>query len=108
IWALPLAEDPHPNGARQPFPVIKSEFDEWSPHVSPDGHWIAYASDVTGSYEVYVRRLTAEGKVAEATRVSIGGGLQPRWAPNGRELFFVSAPQGYSTAQMMAVPVNRG
>ena len=77
IWALPLFGD------RQPHPVLDSEFEEEGAQISPDGRWLAYCSDVTGRAEVYVRPFTAEGKVGAATRVSMGGGRQPRWRRDG-------------------------
>lgn len=74
-------------------------FDERNPAVSPDGRWLGYASNETGALEVYVRSL-AEG--SGRTRVSTGGGTEPRWARSGRELFFRSRDSGY------AVPVTPG
>jgi Tol biopolymer transport system component len=55
---------------------LDSEFDETNPTVSPDGHWLAHTSDVSGTIEVYVRRLT-DGRVGPATRVTTGGGVEP-------------------------------
>jgi Tol biopolymer transport system component len=85
---------------------VNSEFDEQQPQVSPDGRWLAYMSDVTGRFEVYVRPLTADARVGEATRVSISGGIQPGWGRNGRELFYINASRGTSVAEMMVVPVQ--
>ena len=64
-------------------------------------------SNITGANEVYVRRLMPDGSVGpEATRVSTGGGVQPLWSRDGREIFFVNAPQGFLSAQLMAVPIT--
>ena len=104
VWALPLGDGSGPAG--KPRVVLNSEFDEIQPEVSGNGRWIAYVSDLTGAQEVYVRPLTSDASVGEAVRVSTGGGAQPCWSRDGRELYFVSAPQGYSSAQMMAVPVK--
>ncbi len=106
IWVLPLARQQSSSGGGQPSPVLNSEFEELQPQVSPNGRWLAYVSDVTGVSEIYVRPLTTDGKVGEAVRVSSSGGLQPRWAGNGRELTFLTVPRGFSAARMMAVPVN--
>jgi serine/threonine protein kinase/Tol biopolymer transport system component len=106
LWALPLSGVAAPDGSRQPHPVVNSEFDEQQPQVSPDGRWLAYMSDVTGRFEVYVRPLTADARVGEATRVSISGGIQPGWGRNGRELFYINASRGTSVAEMMVVPVQ--
>ena len=56
---------------------------------SPDGRWLAYASDSSGRWEVYVRPYPGAGP---AQRVSIDGGGGPAWHPGGRELFFLSEP----------------
>ncbi len=65
---------------------------------SPDGKWVAYASNETGKWEVYVTSFPdAKGK----WQVSNTGGLQPRWRGDGRELFYFS-PDG----KLMAVPIN--
>jgi serine/threonine-protein kinase len=96
-----------PQGSRpEPHPVVNSEFDEQQPQVSPDGRWLAYMSDVTGRFEIYVRPLTGDARAGEAMRVSTGGGIQPGWGRNGRELFYVNVSRGTSAAEMMAVPVQ--
>ena len=79
-----------------------SEFDEIQGAVSPDGRWLAYASNETGFYEVYVRTFApgAPGAV-RSTRVSINGGSQPQWRRDGRELFYLSR-----AAHLVAVPIN--
>ena len=70
--------------------------------VSPDGRWLAYASNETGVYEVYVRTFAPAVTAAlRSTRVSISGGSQPQWRPDGRELFYVSR-----SAHLVAVPIN--
>jgi len=67
---------------------------------SPDGKWVAYASNETGKWEIYVTSFPqARGK----WQVSIGGGEQPRWAGDGGEIFFLS-PEG----KIMAAPVKTG
>ncbi|HVY91980.1 MAG TPA: protein kinase, partial [Bryobacteraceae bacterium] len=57
---------------------------------SPDARWVAYVSDESGDYEVYVRRFFGSSVAPEAFRVSQGGGDFPIWNPKGGELFFVS------------------
>jgi serine/threonine-protein kinase len=56
------------------------------PQISPDGRWIAYVSDESGKFEVYVRPYP-EVNSGKWT-ISTGGGSEPRWSPNGRELFY--------------------
>ena len=75
-------------GDSTPVPLLSTRYNEMTPAVSPDGRWLAYASDQSGSYQVYVRPFpnTQGGQV----QVSIRGGLQPRWAHSGKELYYVS------------------
>ena len=103
LWALPLGE----TSPGQPFPVLNSQFEETGADVSPDGRWLAYASDVNGGDEVYVRRLDAATRtVGEPVLVSTGSGSRPRWRRDGAELFYQRSPEGSPRAEMMAVPVK--
>ena len=74
-------------------PLIKTAFGENSPRVSPDGRWMAYASLESGRNEVYVRPFPEVDR--GRWQVSTDGGFNPRWAKNGRELFF--AKGGFGT-----------
>jgi len=69
------------------------------PALSPDGHWLAFASDVTGRSEVYVQPFPGPG---ERQRVSLSGGYQPQWRDDGGELFYI-APDN----SLMAVGVAK-
>jgi len=66
---------------------VATEFRERHPQVSPDGQWLAYASDRTGDVEVYVQPLLREGP---RVQVSTEGGQSPRWSPDGRTLYYVA------------------
>ena len=93
IHRLPL------DGARGSEPLIATESVEVLPVVSPDGRWIAYQSNESGRWAVYVRPYpnVEDGK----WQVPGGTGFSPVWSPDGRELFFVAAgPEG---RVMMAV-----
>ena len=92
IWAMPLAGD------RQPFAVVQTDFSDRLPQFSPDGKWVAYQSDKTGRFEIYMRPFPGPGPDA---RVSIDGGTQVRWDPHGKELFFIAAD-----GRLMSVPVR--
>ena len=63
------------------------QFNEHYPAISRDGRWLAYASNETGSYEVFVQPFpnVSDGE----WQISTGGGVEPVWAHNGRELFFL-------------------
>ena len=74
------------DGARKVEPFLATEADERDPKFSPDGRWIAYASDEAGRDEVYLRPIGSPGG---RKRVSSDGGTSPAWSRNGRELFFL-------------------
>ncbi len=78
--------------------ILKEEFQERFSEVSPDGAWIAYVSDETGQFEIYVRPFpkVEDWKVA----ISRGGGISPTWGPDGRELFYRNG------TKMMAVSIQ--
>jgi len=83
-------------------PLLTSPvFDESALALSPDGHWMAYESNETGSTEVYLRPFPQVD--AGKQQVSVRGGQAPIWARNGSELFYVSANR-----EMMVVPVAGG
>jgi serine/threonine protein kinase len=74
-----------------------SKFNEWKPTLSPDGRWIAYASDESGGSEIYVQSLEGKG---EKTLISSGGGVEPLWSHSGREIFYRAG------SRLMSVPVS--
>ena len=79
IWLVSLEGE----GTSQP--VLQTRFNESNPAISPDGRWIAYQSDESGRYEVYVQPFPdLDGK----WQVSTDGGLGALWAPDGGELFY--------------------
>jgi serine/threonine-protein kinase len=88
---LTLAPTPHAE------PLLETPFDERGGVVSPDGRWLAYESNSSGRFEIYVRPFpnVADGQ----WQVSTAGGVQPLWAHSGRELFYL-APDGV----LLAVP----
>jgi len=66
-------------------PFLQSPAVEFMAEFSPDGNWIAYGSDASGGWEVYVQPYPGPGGVV---RVSTDGGTEPLWAPSGQELFY--------------------
>jgi Tol biopolymer transport system component len=94
LWVLNM------DGERKPVPFLQTPFSESQGQFSPDGHWIAYASDESGRYEVYIRPFpSGPGK----WKISIGGGELPRWRRDGKELYFLSLDR-----KLMAAPVKGG
>jgi Tol biopolymer transport system component len=69
-------------------PLVQTAFDEVQGQVSPDGRWLAYTSLETGQAEVYIRSLTDPN---QRWQVSAGGGADPRWRGDSRELFYISS-----------------
>jgi len=67
-------------------PLLQNEYNEAVPQISPDGKWMAYASDESGRYEVYVRPFPEVDK--GKSQVSTSGGDYPIWSRDGRELFY--------------------
>jgi Tol biopolymer transport system component len=92
IWVVPMT------GERKSMTFAQSEFSEVQGQLSPDGRWMVYASDESGRMEVYVQPFPASGG---KWQVSTGGGSQPRWRRDGKELFYVSADK-----RLMAVEVK--
>ena len=80
-------------------PFIVSAFENFSPSLSPDGRWVAYASDESGRGEVYVRPFPGAGG---KWQISKDGGGDPHWSGTGREIFFRSGPS------MMVATVQAG
>ena len=80
LWFLPA------DGQGDAEPYLTTPFDESDAQFSPDGRWIAYRSNETGSDEIYVRSTEGPGK----WQISDGGGWQPRWSGAGETLFFRS------------------
>jgi Tol biopolymer transport system component len=93
LWLLPLSGD------RKPEVYLQSEFYENEAQFSPDGRWVAYASNETGRYEVYVQPFPASGA---KWQVSTSGGRQPLWRRDGRELFFVADDRRFSAVNVLA------
>lgn len=79
IWLLPL------NAQDAPVAYAQSPFNEMHGVVSPDGRWMAYASDESGRFEIYVDSFPQPGTRA---RLTTGGGDHPRWSADGSELYF--------------------
>jgi Tol biopolymer transport system component len=79
-------------------PLLQAKWTVRNAQFSPDGRWMAYATNETGSWEVYVSPFpSGNGK----WQVSTGGGEEPRWRQDGKELFYLSAE-----GKMMAVAIT--
>ncbi len=87
-----------PVAGGEPTRFLTSKGSEANGQISPDGKWVTYASDESGVWEIYV---TSFPGAAGKWQVSRGGGTEPRWRGDGKEIFYI-APSGVLTA----VPVN--
>ena len=94
LWTLSLED-------RKTSPYLQTGFDTVHAALSPDGHWIAYASNESGRLEVYAQSfpVPSGGKYP----ISSGGGDEPQWRRDGKELFYETLDQ-----KLMAVPVTTG
>jgi DNA-binding winged helix-turn-helix (wHTH) protein/Tol biopolymer transport system component len=93
IWSLAAGD------GQAPKPFLRTSSNEMHPQLSPDGRWIAYTSDETGTWEVYVQSFpTAGSKQA----ISVGGGAEPQWTKNGSELIYVTPDGTFNAVQMTA------
>jgi len=84
-----------------PRKLIQSPFDHYAMVISPNGQWLAYVSEESGTPEVYVRPFPNVDSARIA--ISVAGGSEPVWARDGSELFFRN-----SRGAMFAVPVTTG
>ena len=94
LWALPTFGD------RKPIPVVVSPFVETQPMFSPDGRFVAFVSTESGREEIYVQTFPEAGG---KWQVSNGGGTDPSWRGDGKELYYRSPDQ-----KLMAVEVRGG
>lgn len=94
LYRLPLS------GSRKPELLFQTPFAKDQFHVSPDGRWIAFNSRESGRWEVYVASFPS---FADKRPVSLGGGCQPLWRKDGKELFYLDL-----RGKLMAVPTTTG
>jgi eukaryotic-like serine/threonine-protein kinase len=94
LWLLPL------EGDHRPVPLVQTPADEFAAQFSPDGRWLAYQSNESGRYEIWVQPMPPNGTKSQ---VSTTGGIEVHWRRDGKELFYISADR-----KLMAVPVTLG
>jgi dipeptidyl aminopeptidase/acylaminoacyl peptidase len=91
LWMLPLV------GGHGPQPLIQSPFDKVQAQISPDGRWLAYASNESGRQEVYVQPFPG---LDSKWQISTAGGEEPRWSRDARQIFYSIG------GKMMAVDIE--
>jgi Tol biopolymer transport system component len=86
IWVLRMGDPSASSGqVRKAQPFLRTPFNESVPRFSPDGRWLAYISNESGRFEVYVQPYPGPGG---KWQISTEGGMEPVWNRNGRELFY--------------------
>jgi Tol biopolymer transport system component len=94
LWAA------QPAGDNKQIPVMTSPFDETAGQFSLDGRWVAYQSNESRPVQIYIQPFPGPGG---RRQVTTAGGSQPRWSPDGQELFYVGLD-----GRLMAVPIAVG
>jgi dipeptidyl aminopeptidase/acylaminoacyl peptidase len=99
LWVLPVGPDGKPEAGAKARPYLRTRFNEhlarFSPEPSP--RWVAYVSDESGRDEVYVQAFPEpRGKFL----ISTGGGMNPEWSRDGRELYYVSPDNKLMAAEL--------
>jgi dipeptidyl aminopeptidase/acylaminoacyl peptidase len=88
-------------GDKKPFAFVKTLFEERVAEFSPDGKWIAYQSNDSGRFQIYVQPFPGPGGKFQ---ISSNGGVQPRWNKNGKEIFYVSLDSNMMAASVKLSP----
>jgi Tol biopolymer transport system component len=101
LWMLPM-NSPPARGEPAPAPLLQTPFNEYNGRLSPDGRWIAYQSDESGVWEIYLREVATATDSARR-QVSTDGGVWPVWRRDGNELFYIAAD-----GTLMTIPVKLG
>jgi Tol biopolymer transport system component/tRNA A-37 threonylcarbamoyl transferase component Bud32 len=83
-------------------PLVASPAQEFHPALSPDGRWLAYTSNESGAFEIYVRPFPETSSAK--WQVSTAGGGEPTWAPTGRELLYLNGRSEMVSAEIQAGP----
>jgi Tol biopolymer transport system component len=80
-------------------PILQAAFNQSGARLSPDGRWLAYESDESGTPEIFVRSYPEGG---QRRQISQGGGQQARWRGDGKELFYVSPDRKIFSVEIRA------
>ena len=106
LWVLPF------EGDRKPFPLLHTEFNNYDVQFSPDGRRVAYVSDESGREEIYVRPFSPDSPETVPDQggkwlISTGGGSQPRWRGDGKELYYLAPDRKLMAVEITTSPVFR-
>jgi eukaryotic-like serine/threonine-protein kinase len=106
LWVLAFED------VKKPFPFLSTEFNNAEGGFSPDGHWVAYVSDESGRYEIYVRTFSPNSTAEVSDTggkwlISTNGGNQPRWGGDGKELYYLAPDRKLMAVEIATNPVFR-
>jgi eukaryotic-like serine/threonine-protein kinase len=97
LWVLPL------DGKSEPYPFLKTPFQDHQGHFSPDSKWVSYVSDKSGRMELYVQAFEPDSAIHQVSTSGVIYANASRWRRDGKEMFYVD-----SDGKMMAVEVKTG
>jgi len=98
LWLLPVEGD-----GRQPIPFVHTTSNDSQACFSPNGRWIAYMSKIEGRPEIFVQEIESDGTLTGTRhKVTRAGGWEPKWAPDGTELFYRS----FDGSRLLVVAVD--
>jgi Tol biopolymer transport system component len=107
IWLLP---DPSKSSAeRKPVKLLGESFNESQGQISPDGKWLAYYSDESGTSQIYLRPFNGISPASDTKwQLSTSGApsQEPRWRADGKELFYLEVVRGTRRIKLMSVPIG--
>ena len=95
VWVLAMS------GEQKPTAFVKSPFSDSQPRFSPDGRYLAYQSNESGRFEVYMQSFPGPGG---KWQISTGGGVEAHWRADGKELYYRSPDQKLMTVEIQAGP----
>jgi Tol biopolymer transport system component len=106
IWLL--GDPSKPVAERKPVAWLRTPAMESQGQISPDGRWLAYWSDESGRFQIYLRPFTGAAPTTETKwAVSAVSGREPRWRGDGKELFWIEVIPGTTRTRLMAAGVGQ-
>jgi Tol biopolymer transport system component len=98
IWMFSVSD-------QKRVPYLQTQFNEINSQISPDGKWLAYESDESGRFEVYIQSFPSPGNKIQ---VSTTGGMTSKWRKDGKELFYISPDKKMMSVALNASPFEPG